>query len=178
MALKTNYKDDIPISDLRKYQMRDNGDGTVSFVDVTEYEQEGDTFGAGDINATNQEVNEKLDSADIVDPALATVLGFAADAKLTGYALGELTKNLLKITYIYNSFTMEAGVERIITPEVAGCKINKNRIVMALPFLVTASSGNKISGIFLGVESESTANVKMLSTNAQNIYVKIYYIYI
>ena len=89
-----------------------------------------------------------------------------------------LTKNLLKITYTYNSFTIEAGVERIITPEVAGCKINKNRIVMALPFLVTASSGNKISGIFLGVESESTANVKMLSTNAQNIYVKIYYIYI
>ena len=34
---------------------------------------------------------------DVVDPALATVLGFAADAKLTGDALSELNKNLNNI---------------------------------------------------------------------------------
>ena len=35
-----------------------NSDGTVSFDDVTNYSQEGDSFGAADINATNKKVNE------------------------------------------------------------------------------------------------------------------------
>lgn len=131
MALKTNYKDDIPISDLRKYQMRDNGDGTVSFVDVTEYEQEGDTFGAGDINATNQAVNEKLDSADVVDPALATVLGFAADAKLTGDALSELNKNLG--VKVYSDLTSIGLTDANVTKEALyGAIPNHSRLSKAV----------------------------------------------
>ena len=58
--LKTDYKDDIldtSQNTKRKYQMIDNGDGTVSFEDVTEYLQQGDSFGADDINDTNEEVN-------------------------------------------------------------------------------------------------------------------------
>lgn len=39
---------------------------------------------------------------DVVDPALATVLGFAADAKLTGDALSELNKNFTEFK-LYNS---------------------------------------------------------------------------
>ena len=60
MALKENYKDDILDTSQnvkRKYQMENNGDGTVSFTDVTEYTQQGDSFGSGDINATNSKVN-------------------------------------------------------------------------------------------------------------------------
>lgn len=57
MALKTNYKDDA-FSGERKYQMRNNSDGTVSFIDVTNYSQQGDVFSAGDINTTNAKVNE------------------------------------------------------------------------------------------------------------------------
>ena len=56
MALKTNYKEDV-FTGNRKYQMTTNGDGTVSFTDVTEYSQVGDTFGAADINATNAAIN-------------------------------------------------------------------------------------------------------------------------
>lgn len=56
MALKTTYKDDV-FSGNRKYQMVDNGDGTTSPLDVTEYSQEGDYFGAADINATNAAIN-------------------------------------------------------------------------------------------------------------------------
>lgn len=51
--LKTNYKNDILDTSKnvnRKYRMVDNGDGTYSFEDVTEYLQVGDTFGAGDLN--------------------------------------------------------------------------------------------------------------------------------
>lgn len=54
--LKSDYKDDL-FSGFRKYTMTNNEDGTVSLLDVTEYTQEGDQFGANDMNATNEEVN-------------------------------------------------------------------------------------------------------------------------
>lgn len=59
--LKTNYVDDVLDSgknQFRKYQMIYNDDGTVSFVDVTTYTQNGDSFGAKDINDTNAAVNK------------------------------------------------------------------------------------------------------------------------
>ncbi len=57
--LKTNYKNAIPLTEHRKYNLINNPDGTVSLADVTQYEQEGDLFAAADINATNAEVNAK-----------------------------------------------------------------------------------------------------------------------
>lgn len=60
-TLKTDYKDDVldtSKNTQRKYQMIQNDDGTVSFVDVTEYSQVGDSFGAADINATNEAVSD------------------------------------------------------------------------------------------------------------------------
>lgn len=66
--LKTNYVDDVldtTKNQLRKYQQIQNDDGTVSFVDVTEYTQVGTSFGAKDINDTNaaiNDVNGKLDT--------------------------------------------------------------------------------------------------------------------
>ena len=59
--LKTNYKDDVlntSVNEKRRFNMIQNQDGTVSFEDVTEYSQVGDSFGAADINATNKAVNE------------------------------------------------------------------------------------------------------------------------
>lgn len=107
MALRTDYKDDILSSgNLRKYQMINNGDGTVSFQDVTVYQQTGDTFGAGDINNTNQAVNEKLDSDDVVDPMETTVPGFAADALAVKNQFNEQNKKLTDTGWIkaYNNF--------------------------------------------------------------------------
>lgn len=60
MALKENYKDDIldvSVNTKRKYRMTENADGTVSLEDETVYTQEGDSFGASDMNATNGKVN-------------------------------------------------------------------------------------------------------------------------
>lgn len=80
MALKTNYKDDV-YSGNRKYNMINNSDGTVSFEDVTSYSKVGDTFGAGDINATNaainnrpttQEVNNLLESLEKLSAPVAS----------------------------------------------------------------------------------------------------------
>lgn len=59
--LKTNYVDDVldtTKNQLRKYNQIKNDDGTVSFVDVTEYTQVGTSFGAKDINDTNAAIND------------------------------------------------------------------------------------------------------------------------
>lgn len=59
--LRTNYKDDVldaSVNEKRKYNMIQNADGTVSFDDVTTYTQNGDSFGAKDVNDTNTAVNE------------------------------------------------------------------------------------------------------------------------
>lgn len=57
MALKTNYKDYLPPETGRKFKITDAGSGFSSIEDATEYLQQGDTFGAEDINATNRQVN-------------------------------------------------------------------------------------------------------------------------
>lgn len=65
--LPTNYLDDILAQSMngkRKYRIT-RADGTfeeVTLEDVSEYEQVGSNFGAGDINKTNQEVNELFQS--------------------------------------------------------------------------------------------------------------------
>ena len=72
--LKTDYKDDVldtTQNTKRKYQMIDNGDGTVSFEDVTEYIQQGDSFGANDINDTNEEVNALESDIDEINDNLS-----------------------------------------------------------------------------------------------------------
>lgn len=63
MALKEDYKDAV-FAGLRKYKILDNGDGTVSPVDMTEYEAAGDKFGAKDVNAITKMVNCTGDAFD------------------------------------------------------------------------------------------------------------------
>ena len=100
--LPTNFLDDILSASMggkRRFKIT-NLKGTseeVTIEDISKYDQVGSTFGASDINKTNQAVNEKFDSDDVVDPKLATEEGFAADAKLTGDALSELNKNTANI---------------------------------------------------------------------------------
>lgn len=62
-TLPVNYQDDIlnnAMGGKRRYKMINNSDGTVSLEDVTTYDQVGSNFGAGQMNATNQAVNESL----------------------------------------------------------------------------------------------------------------------
>lgn len=63
--LKQDYVDDVlnaEVNTRRKYNMIDNGDGTVSFEDVTDYSTNGDSFGGRDINDTNGIVNSIINS--------------------------------------------------------------------------------------------------------------------
>lgn len=84
--LKTNYVDDVldtTKNQLRKYQQIQNDDGTVSFVDVTEYTQVGTSFGAKDINDTNAAINDvngklanKIDSNRFIMSDTGSISGF------------------------------------------------------------------------------------------------------
>lgn len=61
--LKTDYTDqilDASVNTQRRYFVQPNDDGTVSLIDNTSYSQQGDSFGAGDVNATNAVVNTCL----------------------------------------------------------------------------------------------------------------------
>lgn len=85
--LPTNLKDDIlnsSVNTRRKYRMIENGDGTYSFEDVTEYNQVGDEYGAGLINETNRQVNARVEKAvvvrDLETIGAITQPGFIPDA--------------------------------------------------------------------------------------------------
>ena len=91
--LRNDYKDDILNTDVntqRKYRMVENGDGTVSFEDVTAYEQVGDSFGAADINKTNlaiDELNNALSGTVLWEnPNPSSQMGaYTLDIDLNGY---------------------------------------------------------------------------------------------
>lgn len=97
-VLPTNYLDDILSASMggkRRFKITHlNGTSEeVTIEDISKYDQVGSTFGAGDINKTNQAVNEKFDSGDVVDPMLATEEGFAADAYQTKLQFDAQNKN-------------------------------------------------------------------------------------
>lgn len=96
--LKTNYKDDVlntSKNEKRKFRMIQNDDGTVSFDDATEYMQQGDAFGAADINATNAKINEQTQS-------------------LTNKIVGiEINKNIVTNNYSYAHLKSGIGILNI-----------------------------------------------------------------
>lgn len=69
-VLPTNFQDDIINASMggkRRYNLIQNIDGTVSLEDVTDYDQVGSNFGAGQINQTNTAVNAAADAGKIID---------------------------------------------------------------------------------------------------------------
>ena len=120
--LSTNYMDDILAESMngkRKYRIT-RADGSfeeVTLEDISEYEQRGSVFGAGDINRTNQAVNEKFDSGDVVDPMETTVPGFAADALAVKNQFNEQNKKFGNGVLTYNAETDYFGMINPITQE-------------------------------------------------------------
>lgn len=116
--LKTNYVDDVLDSSknqLRKYQQIQNDDGTVSFVDVTEYSTTGTSFGAKDINDTNAAVNalnESLNSLFVINVKTLTPSTEIA-SKNYGYINFNATSDIpdgYKIFDIFCTSNMPVGV--------------------------------------------------------------------
>lgn len=100
--LPTNYFDDIlseSMNGKKKFRLtyRNGTTEEVTIEDISEYDQYGSKFGAGDINKINQAVNEKFDSDDVVDPMLTTEKGFAADAYKTKVQLEKVQSDLEQV---------------------------------------------------------------------------------
>ena len=95
--LPVNFKDDILKENMngkRRFKMIQNTDGTVSFEDVTDYTQVGSTFGAAQINATNEAVNNAADASKIID-SLETIKANTQSGYIAGaLAVKELNSNL------------------------------------------------------------------------------------
>ena len=104
-VLPVDFQDDILAESMngrRKYQMITNSDGTVSFVDVTEYTQVGSNFGQAQVNATNEAVNESADKNKIIDDKDDLVAnsqaGMIAGALAVKAIREELNQNLSNIS--------------------------------------------------------------------------------
>ena len=55
--MRVDWKDDV-FENARKYKMVNNDDGTVSLEDSTTYTQQGDSFGAKELNEIGKEIND------------------------------------------------------------------------------------------------------------------------
>mgnify|MGYP007072510013 CR=1 FL=1 len=62
MALRTDFKDSVlkDTTGNKKYKMTNNSDNTVSFTDVTEYSQEGSSYGAKEVNEEREAINSVI----------------------------------------------------------------------------------------------------------------------
>ena len=119
-TLPTNYKDDVLATSMgkkRRYNLIQNDDGTISLEDVTEYTQVGNNYGAAQLNATNQAVNESVDQAKVIDslddisantqPGM--VAGALAVAELNGKIADKMYRTKVLLKY-YDSRWMYATI--------------------------------------------------------------------
>ena len=104
MPLKTDYKNFIPSTTTKIHDIKQASDGTVInaeviLEDVTIYSQEGDAFGAGDINATNAQVNANTQSISDI----GTILGDVTVEQLA--LLADVTGDIAEKTIITSDTT-------------------------------------------------------------------------
>ena len=122
-TLPTNFQDDVlnEVNPKRKYKMIMNDDATVSFEDVTEYDQVGSNFGAAQVNETNTAVNESADKSDIID-STADVLANTASGKIASAnavkGLADYTPMLPRKSYSGDFNDMPTGV---FVSEISKC---------------------------------------------------------
>lgn len=162
--LPTNFLDDILSASMggkRRYKITrlDGSSEEVTIEDISKYDQVGSTFGAGDINKTNQAVNEKFDSGDVVDPMLTTEPGFAADAYRTKLQFDEQNENITALgesvssgkTLVANAITAKGvSTSTSATFSTMATNIGKISSIKGVPLVGTVGSDYNISGLTVG----------------------------
>lgn len=104
--LKTDYKEDV-FEGNRKYQLSQDSDGKTEILDVTTYTQEGDPFGANDINATNAAINRQ-DHVTLITLTAAKWIGDAAPYEQTVAVDGVTAEdNPMLVSALKNNATVE-----------------------------------------------------------------------
>ena len=165
--LKTNYVDDVldtTKNQLRKYQQIQNDDGTVSFVDVTEYTQVGTSFGAKDINDTNAAINdvngklsllqhykviEGTNTGNTLTFTLASVSGWSSKLYLvinfdcrSTYSV-DLT-GIYLVKYHANTANIGTVTIKEISGKIPNCAIVNNQIILTYTADQNILGSNKI----------------------------------
>lgn len=121
-TIPVNYLDDILSASMngkRKWKLTDNGDGTVTLEDVSEYDQVGSVFGAGALNTLGQAVNDSVDKSKVLN-TLEENAASTDDENVAGSkALAELNKKTDTIkTYVGSDgklhFVDASGADTVI----------------------------------------------------------------
>lgn len=126
--LPVNFKDDILKENMngkRRFNMIQNSDGTVSFDDMTDYTQVGSTFGAAQINATNEAVNNAADASKIID-SLETIKANTQPGYIAGaLAVKALSSNLgNKPTLLWTNPNPTTAIKNPTTIDIEATKYN------------------------------------------------------
>ena len=167
--LRTDYKDDvlnINTNERRKYRMINNADGTISFEDVTDYAQNGDSFGATDVNTITERVNRSLTGADVVDNLEST----ATDLPLSSNIGRELNEKIVKIWTTVLTFNCSAGYnEKSYNIYDSIVKIeNLERII---PFVVSYDTAGMKPTIALPDHRNGNSTIWIETASAGNVKV-------
>lgn len=180
-TLPTNFKDDVLASAMggkRRYNMIHNSDGTVSFEDVTNYTQVGSTFGAAQINATNEAVNNAADASKIID-SLETIKANTQSGYIAGaLAVKALSSNLGSKSYILSSSsTFSSATGTTLTYDLpSDITDTKNwRVAVLLPFSyslpyigVGYNHGSRVMSASFTDNRKVVVTLPLYSTNNKN----------
>lgn len=131
--MKTDWKDDIFTR--RKLRLEQNDDGTVTPVDETVYTQQGDSFGAKELNEIGEEVNEIKKSVSDGKALVAAAITAKRVATAATDTFAKMAENIKKIVLGSGNaqpadvrkgktFTNDEGIEKAGTmPEyISGTK--------------------------------------------------------
>lgn len=109
-TLPVDFKDDVlnvSMDGKRRYRLLLQEGGTYVLEDVTDYDTVGSTFGAAQINATNQAVNQSVDKDDVLNTS-EEVEANTDEKKVTGalvakQLISELSANGNKFYFDYQN---------------------------------------------------------------------------
>lgn len=138
-VLPVNFQDDVlnaSMNGKRRYMLLQQDDGSYILNDVTSYDTEGSTFGAAQINATNQAVNQSVDKDDVLNTS-EEVEANVDEKKVTGALVTkQLISDLGGLT-----FSQDAEGNWGYKPEGADAVIPFSSGVEFLDSKYTATSG-------------------------------------
>jgi len=166
--LPTNYVDDVLNADVntrRKYQMIQNGDGTVSLVDVTDYDTVGSSIGAAQVNAQNIQINQNTDDIDTLNQQLI--------ALERGGAMPNLNYDVpIKTLNGNDSYTATATcylVGTVISGALGAATVSIDGTQVGFGYLAAANTAGSESQMFLRVETGSIVTTSNCMNNALHI---------
>lgn len=164
-VLPVNFQDDILAAGMngkRRYNMITNSDGTVSFEDVTEYTQDGNPFGAQQVNSANQAINESVDKSVVIDD-IDDIIANTTEGKVAGaLAVANMYKRVSNDLYTKsNSSVIETS--QGTTAEVLQMEVPSGKYLV-LASLIPYGSGATLD---LSMSLSGESGYSVLSGNGE-----------